>query len=205
MATAAASPKHARTAELNLYSVFASCLGHPSPKRFSWLSGQECRALLKELTAQFLPKGAARRVRFFSEYSAYEAAYISLFEVGVPEPSVPLLESAYSRKIAAQDVVLDCVNFYDVLGLCPSGSVFPPDHLVTQIEFLAAVSYLRENETLPENREPLRRLEREFIERHLLSWVPAACEKLEKNNPPLFLLLLRLLSAYLRKACLPIL
>jgi DMSO reductase family type II enzyme chaperone len=200
MATAAASTEHPRTAEFNLYSVFASCLGHPSPERFSWLSGQECRRLLKVLTFQFLSKGAARRVRFFSDYSTYEAAYISLFEVGVPEPSVPLLESAYSRKIATQDVVLDCVNFYDVLGLRPSGSAFPPDHLVTQIEFLAAVRYLRENETLPENREPLRHLERDFIERHLLSWLPAACEKLEKNNPPLFPLLLRLLSAYLRKA-----
>jgi hypothetical protein len=65
-------------------------------------------------------------VRSFSDYPAYEAAYISLFEVGVPVPLIPPLESVYSRKIATQDVVLDCVNFYDVLGLRPSGSFSLP-------------------------------------------------------------------------------
>jgi TorA maturation chaperone TorD len=71
---------------------------------------------------------------------------------------------------------------------------------VTEIEFLAAVSYFRENETLLENREPLHRLQRDFIERHLLNWLPAATGELEVLNPPLFPSLFRLLSAYLRKA-----
>ena len=58
---------------------------------------------------------------------------------------------------------------------------------MTEIEFLAAVSYFRENETLLENREPLHRLQRDFLERHLLNWLPAATGELEVLNPPLSL------------------
>src|SRR5271157_1035529 len=131
-------------AELDLYRVFAVCFGHPSIERFAWLSGRECHLLLKKLSHHLedhLPHSATRR---FRDYSSYESAYIALFEVGVPEPPVPLLESANSHRQVPQEIVLECVNFYDVLGLRPSGSVFPTDHLVTQLEFLAAARYLRE-------------------------------------------------------------
>jgi TorA maturation chaperone TorD len=91
------------------------------------------------------------------------------------------------------------VNFYDVLGLRPSGSVFPTDHLVTQLEFLTAARYLREQANDSNKEASLRRLERDFIERHLLNWLPVAQEKLEKANPPLFPMLLRSLIAYLKQ------
>jgi TorA maturation chaperone TorD len=122
-----------------------------------------------------------------------------LFEVGVPEPPVPLLESANSHRQIPQEIVLECVNFYDVLGLRPSGSVFPTDHLVTQLEFLTAARYLREQANDSNKEASLRRLERDFIERHLLNWLPVAQEKLEKANPPLFPMLLRSLIAYLKQ------
>jgi TorA maturation chaperone TorD len=140
----------------------------------------------------------------FEEYSAYEAAYIALFEVGVPEPPVPLLESAHSKRAVPQEIVLECVNFYDVLGLRPSGSTFPADHLVTQLEFLAAVRYLRESQPDSENADPLRRLERDFLERHLLNWLPVIQSKIDQLNPPFFPMLLNLLVAHL-KAEIPLL
>jgi TorA maturation chaperone TorD len=91
------------------------------------------------------------------------------------------------------------VNFYDVLGLQPSGTVFPTDHLVTQLEFLAAVRYLREQANDSNKETSLRHLERDFVERHLLNWLPIAQEKLEKSNPPLFPILLQSLIAYLKQ------
>jgi len=167
-------------AELDLYRVFAWCFSHPSPERFAWLSGKGCLGR-------------------FADFESYEAAYIALFEVGMPGPPAPLLESSYSKSTAAQNIVLECVNFYDVLGLRPSGSAFPADHLVTQLEFLAAVRYIRDNERDPERQEPLSRLERDFIERHVLSWLPSAQKKLDGLNPPLFPALLRALSAHLQE------
>jgi DMSO reductase family type II enzyme chaperone len=184
--------------DLDLYRVFAYCFGFPSAERFAWLSSREHRALLETLDSQLHARKKRRAVRRFPIYSAYEAAYLALFEVGVPAPPVPLLDSAYSRSRPAQEVVLDCVNFYDVLGLRPSDAVFPADHLVTQLEFLSAVRFLRAGSQLAEQESQLRLLERDFIERHLLSWLPTALEKLEKLDPPVFPFLLRLLHAYLR-------
>jgi len=184
--------------DLDLYRVFAVCFSHPSTERFAWLSGTECYVLLKKHGhhEDGLPHSATRR---FRDYSSYESAYIALFEVGVPEPPVPLLESANSHRQIPQEIVLECVNFYDVLGLRPSGSVFPTDHLVTQLEFLAAARYLREQAKDSSKEASLRRLERDFIQRHLLNWLPVALEKLEKANPPLFPILLRSLTAYLNQ------
>ena len=186
-------------AELDLYRVFAACFSHPSIERFAWLSGRECRGLLKKLGQLHEDRLSVTAIGRFPNYSSYESAYIALFEVGVPAPPVPLLESANSQRQVPQEIVLECVNFYDVLGLQPSGTVFPTDHLVTQLEFLAAVRYLREQANDSNKETSLRHLERDFVERHLLNWLPIAQEKLEKSNPPLFPILLQSLIAYLKQ------
>ena len=186
-------------AELDLYRVFAACFSYPSIERFAWLSGRECLALLKKLGQLQKDRMSVTAIGRFPNYSSYESAYIALFEVGVPEPPVPLLESANYHRQVPQEIILECVNFYDVLGLRPSGSVFPTDHLVTQLEFLAAVRYLREHANDSNKEASLRRLEGDFIERHLLNWLPVAQEKLEKANPPLFPTLLHSLTAHLKQ------
>lgn len=183
---------------LDLFRVFAICFGQPSRESFSWLSGATARSLWKRLGQRLQVKLNASRANGFADYETYEASYIALFEVGVPEPPVPLLESAHLSTAPPPEIVLDCVNFYDVLGLRPSGSAFPPDHLVTQLEFLAAVRYLREQQSDSHKAEPLRRLERDFIERHLLNWLPPVQQKVGQLNPPLFPMLLRLLIAHLK-------
>ena len=185
--------------ELDLFRVFAFCFSHPTRECFAWLSGNDSRALWKHLKRRFRIGAKLTTADRFTDFSAYEATYIALFEVGVPGPPVPLLESAHSNRSVPQEIVLDCVNFYDVLGLRPSGSVFPTDHLVTQLEFLAAVGYLREGESDPEKAESLRRLELDFFERHLLNWLPVVQEKIDKLGPPLFPTLIRLLTAYLKE------
>ncbi len=186
-------------AELDLFRVFAACFSHPSIERFAWLSGRECLGLLKKLGQIHEGRMSVTAIGRFPNYSSYESAYIALFEVGVPAPPVPLLESANSERQVPQEIVLECVNFYDVLGLRPSGTVFPTDHLVTQLEFLAAARYLGEQTNDSDKGASLRRLERDFIERHLLNWLPVAQEKLEKANPPLFPTLLHSLTAHLKQ------
>ena len=183
--------------ELDLFRVFAICFGQPSHETFSWLSGAAARSLWKRLGQRLHVNANLSRANGFAGYETYEAGYIALFEVGVPEPPVPLLESAHSSRAVPQEIVLECVNFYDVLGLRPSGSAFPPDHLVTELEFLAAVRYLREQQSDSQTAEPLRRLERDFIERHLLNWLPTVQQKIDRLSPPLFPMLLRLLVAHL--------
>ncbi len=184
--------------ELDLFRVFAISFGQPSCESFSWLSGTAARSLWKRLGERLQVKVNLSHTNGFADYETYQASYIALFEVGVPEPPVPLLESSHSTTAPPPEIVLDCVNFYDVLGLRPSGSAFPPDHLVTQLEFLAAVRYLREQQLDSYKAEPFRRLERDFIGRHLLNWLAPVQKKINRLNPPLFPMLLRLLIAHLR-------
>lgn len=184
--------------EIDFFRLFALCFGRPSRECFSWFRGKDSRTLWKQLGRDLKIKVNLTQAHTFSDYSSYEAAYIALFDVGVPESPVPLLESTYSKRAAPPEIVLECVNFYDVLGLRPSGSAFSPDHLVTQLEFLSTVCYLREQQTDPQKAESLRRLERDFIDRHLLNWLPTAQQRIDQLNPPLFPKLLRLLIGNLK-------
>ena len=188
-----------RLEDLDFYRLFAACFSPPSAERFAWLSGAEFSALIRQLERQLARRAGRRERGKLPDYQSYEAAYLALFEVGLPGPAVPLLESAHTTRAVPQEIVLECVNFYDVLGLSPSRSGFPPDHLVTQLEFLAAVRYLRKNELDPAKGESLARLERDFLARHIMSWLPSAEKKLARLDPPVFPLLLRLLCKYAKE------
>ena len=62
--------------------------------------------------------------------------YIDLFEAGLPQPRCPLLESAWLLNRPAGDVVLENKLYYQNFGLEIDGRA-APDHLLTQLEFLA--------------------------------------------------------------------
>jgi hypothetical protein len=88
-------------------------------------------------------------------------------------------------------------------GVCPRPGTYADyqeyDHLVTQLEFLSAVRFMRRRTPQVANREPLARLERDYLERHVLNWLPRAEEKLARRQPPVFPLLLQLLHAFARR------
>lgn len=184
--------------EIDLYRFFAFLLGTPSSEKYAWLSHPSAEATLTALgarlgTSEYLPP-----FRSFNSYAEYESGYIALFDVGLPEPPVPLLESFYKKDIPPQIVVLENTDFYAVLDLKADKLVTAPDHLVTQLEFLASVRYLRENCSDPKQGEDLRRLEQDFLTRHLLDWIPKVQEKVAAIQCPVFPTLFLLLNAFLR-------
>ncbi len=193
-------PRNVSTSEdaLDLYRVFLYLFGFPSRDRFDRMGRPDFPAALANLWRELHCQGDFPNLRTFAHYAQYESAYIALFDVGVPAPPVPLLESAWRKSQPAQHVVLDNVNFYEVLGLRCDPSRDPPDHLLTQLEFLAAVRYAQESVGAAGNREDLAALERDFLTRHLLAWFPAAAEKLRELDPPVFPSLATLLEAFLR-------
>jgi len=183
--------------EIDLYRFFAYFLGFPSPDRFERLSEAGLQEILAALWAGLGAEGEAPSVLMFKSYQQYEAAYIALFDVGIPEPPVPLLESHYHKAVPAQQTVLENTDFYRVLGLQPEASVAAPDHLLTQLEFLASVRYLQDNCGAEAERQSLSRLESDFLERHLLSWIPSVLAQLEELGPPVFPLFFALLFRFL--------
>ncbi len=163
-----------------LYLGYARLLGFPdAPLRDCIQSGDvavEVAAVHR--AARLAPPGndLLRDVR-----GGLEPDYIAAFEVGVPEPPVPLYESAYQAddKASRLSVLEDLVRFYEFfdldLGEAPSEA---PDHLTVELEFMAALAQM---EALAAgegaDRAPFRLAQRDFLDRHLLGFLRRICAR----------------------------
>ena len=183
--------------QTDLYRFFAFVFAPPSRERFLLLSQPAWPASLRELWQKLECAGEFPGFEWFAGYEQYESAYIGLFDVGAPEPPVPLFESAHDKSRPAQETALENTYFYEVLGLKSDPSQAVPDYLITQLEFLAALRYTAENTSDEATALSLARAEAEFLQRHLLNWVPAAKAKLERTGAPAFPTLMALLAQFL--------
>jgi len=184
-------------AELDLYRFFAFALSSPSRERFDTLAQPFFTEVLADLWQRMGCTGGFPDFVWFDTYEEYEATYIGLFDVGIPEPPVPLFESGHDKTRPAQEIALENTWFHDTLGLNWDSRYAVPDYLITQLEFLAAVRYTLEN-TQDLAAKNLAQLETDFLSRHLLNWIPTAATKLNSLSPSAFGLLLSLLGAFLR-------
>ncbi|HEV8385805.1 MAG TPA: molecular chaperone TorD family protein [Candidatus Acidoferrales bacterium] len=193
-----ASPHSDGWEQVDLYRFFAHVLAAPTRERHELLRSRNFVASLRQLWKELKCDGEFPAVKRFRGYQKYESAYIALFDAGAPEPPVPLVESGHYKSVPAQQIALENVLFYEVLGLHVDTARSFPDHLQTQLQFLSAVRYAGENADDAASRASLLRLEADFLRRHLLNWLPTAEKKLRKLDPPLFPVLLCLLVAFLQ-------
>ena len=181
----------------DLYRFFAFVFAPPTRQCFDLLSQPGLQEALQNLWRQLGCEGEFPGFEWFASYEQYESAYIALFDVGMPEPPVPLFESAHDKTHPPQEIALENTYFYELLGLKSDPSRAVPDYLVTQLEFLAALRYTREHTSDESTAVSLARAETEFLERHLLNWVPIAKTKLDRSGVPGFPRLLTLLVQFL--------
>jgi DMSO reductase family type II enzyme chaperone len=147
--------------ELNVWAAFRYSLGYPDEERHG-----RFRSLFDNVPATL---------------ADLRALYIRLFEACVPQPQCPLLESAYVLNHPPGDVVLENKLFYQHFGLkVETGAA--PDHLFTQLEFLAWLDHCLA-EGNPDS-ESIVRARREFAERHLAHWLPQAAALAEMAGGP---------------------
>ena len=185
--------------QIDQYRFFAFVFAPPTQECFSLLSQPALPEALQSLWQQLGCEGEYPGFEWFASYEQYESTYIALFDVGMPEPPVPLFESAHDKSHPAQEIALENTYFYEVLGLKSDSGRAVPDYLVTQLEFLAALRYTCEHTSDETSGLSLTRAQTEFLERHLLNWLPAAKAKLERTNPPGFPLLMTILVQFLRQ------
>ena len=197
-ATTGAASESQTWDQIDLYRFFAFALASPSRETFQWFSRPETPHLLQQLWQALPCEGELPGFCWFADFADYEGAYITLFDAGLPEPPVPLFESAHDKTRPPQELVLENTYFYDLLGLRTDAGRSVPDYLLTQLEFLAALGYARDNATDPASAASLARAEREFLERHLLNWIPTARRKLAKLEALAFPALLALLEGFLK-------
>jgi len=158
--------------ELNVWATFRYSLGYPDAERHARFQAvfDSVPATLEDL----------------------HALHIRLFEAGAPQPQCPLLESAYVLTRPPGDVVLENKLFYQHFGLKVETRA-APDHLLTQLEFLAWLDHCLA-EGNPDT-ESLVRARREFTERHLAHWLPKAATLAEQVSGGLYAELLSALDS----------
>jgi len=124
--------------------------------------------------------------------------YTRLFDAGASGPPCPLYGGLYEGDRMAK--MEEAVRFYNHFGLTLSEEQRElPDHIATELEFLHFLAF-REVEALQAEVDPgpYRRAQRDFIARHLGSWIPKLCARLEKEGAAAyFLTLLQLLAELL--------
>ncbi len=149
----------------------------PGPGQWAWLTAPETAEFWRRLTGALanpsLPGGPALP----DAPGEYEAQYIAAFDAGAPHPPVPLLESHYNKRDPVPRVLHENVLFHKSFGLRLRGEANETaDHLRHQLEFTAHLCRM-DSESEGGVQEQVLRARHEFVERHLLSWLPRAAKK----------------------------
>lgn len=113
-----------------------------------------------------------------------EAAYLAAFELGGERSPVSLYEGRAQPDKGREGVLEDVMRFYEFFDVrLDEANRDYPDHLVTELEFMAALC-LREDAAgaTGDNVDAFRRAARDFLQRHLLPWMPILARSLADNE-----------------------
>ena len=164
-----------------VYALLAIGLGFPDRESHAGFSdGQlitELQQILDicapDLSGEFREQIAAR-LRLTCSFDDFEAVFLSSFETNMPAPSAALYEGVHVHKDDRPALILELKGFYRNFGLQmdAKGNELE-DTLTAELEFmqfLAAKQAQAEMDGLSAN--AYQRAQRDFLERHLATWVP---------------------------------
>lgn len=113
-----------------------------------------------------------------------EADYLAAFELGRGKKPVPLFEGMHRGDQGREGVLEDLLRFYEFFDakLSETDREYP-DHLVTELEFLAWLCMQEQSAQRKDgDAESFRRAQRDFLERHIAAWLPEFRRKLEATD-----------------------
>lgn len=118
-----------------------------------------------------------------ADCAAYEQQYLATFDVGLPAPPCPLIETHWNKREPTARILHEHILFYKCFGLELRSQVGETaDHLRHQLEFLAYLCRIEAQERTRPTRsgmaEEIARGRRDFLARHPGSWIPCAAAKL---------------------------
>jgi len=166
-----------RAAELSVKFAYAHALFRkPTPEQHAWLLSGECQSIWRELAAE--SDGLPSLLAAPAACEDYAERYIATFDVGTPAPPVPLIESHYNKREPVPRILHENILFYRQFGLQLRDSAMEnADHLRHQLEFtqhlLAYLARFQESGKAAASTQVACAL-RDFVTRHLLSWLPEA-------------------------------
>ena len=113
--------------------------------------------------------------------------YTRLFDVGGADGPPCSLNSGAAKGDARMGLLEELVRFYNYFGLTAAETEANelPDHLSTQFEFMHYLIFQEgECKAAGEPADDFIRAQRDFINRHPASWVPALSSKLKEHKAP---------------------
>lgn len=143
-----------------------------------------------------------------------ETGYAQTFDVGAPEPPCPPYEGVHRKGVERTVILLEVSGFYKHFGLGMNpdeGKRDLPDHLCAELEFLHFLTFKEaqardQAEEVTEAGQAGELLggyilaQKDFLERHLLTWVPQFAEKVGQATPvPLYGALVRIAAEFVRR------
>jgi len=194
--TLATAEELATSVRSRLYRLLADGFLYPDQAFFAALQAGRYR---DEVIATCEPLGYGLEPAFdglvaSGSYIDFQAAYLRLFEVGLGVPPCPLYSGLYrgGRKAVMEELV----RFYNYFGLSTQhGAGELPDHVATELEFMHFLAF-KELAALHRAEDPssYRHAQRDFLERQLISWLPALETRLGGLEPPPFYAALTVLT-----------
>lgn len=158
----------------------------PSDVQWDWLRGPEVAAAWNLIATRVgtMPE----QLPLPEHRQEYEETFLSVFEVGLPAPLCPLIESHWHRAEPAPKVLHENVLFYKQFGLqLRSAAAEQADHLRCQSEFMYYLSSQeldwRRNRERAAMAESCAQGRNDFLARHVLTWLPEADNYLSKICP----------------------
>ena len=136
-------------------------------------------------------------------FADFEIKFVQTFDVGAPLPPCPLYEGMY-RSEPRTAIMLEVSEFYRHFGLLMSqkeGKREMPDHLSAELEFLHFLTFKEAHAIRDNDMEVLQvclLAQKDFLERHLMQWVPKFSGKLQSlASVPFYLQLAQITSIFL--------
>ena len=197
----------------NVYKLLSRGFRYPTPEVFeTFRNGEFLAELLANITALTYKKNPveyAPQIEVVQDYLAgvtfndFEVGFIQTFDTGAPLPPSPPYEGFY-RGEPRTAVLLAVSEFYRHFGLVMSreeGKREHPDHLCAELEFLHFLTFKEAQAIKDENPELLkgyRLAQKDFLELHLIQWVPKFRDRLQGSARfPFYTELARITSVFL--------
>ncbi len=133
----------------------------------------------------------------------FEMEFTRTFDAAPPVPSCPPYEGIYYGEPRSA-VMLEVSEFYNCFGLRMSqeeGKREFPDHISAELEFLHFLAFKEANAVWNGDEKTLNGYllaQKDFLERHLIRWVPEFCGKLQNSaSIPFYAWLARITSRFI--------
>ncbi len=171
-----------------LYRLLALGFSYPEPELHQfWRDGSFVRELGNAID-RAVPEGLAvfqaeiaPELRMEMDYTEFEALYLSAFEMDLPKRSVSMYEGSYVLRGGKSELLLELKGFYDNFGLAVSEELHElEDKLTAELEFMQFLVMKQAQEGI--DHTPYIMAQRDFLERHLVPWMPHLQNEVRKRK-----------------------